>query len=176
MDRIDAASSTKKVPSTYDEVEWSSEDEQDDDSVVIDNERILTSDNISKGSTNRTRNGYEPSTNHKSKLKVASNTLINNHRTVMSKMLNTVKHEMTLVNGTDADRNTIEDYLTELENVLENNSLMITSLRESLLEYYAIRGEKGNESCDHLHSNHHIGDVIDDEGLLSDDTFEDLRD
>jgi len=40
------------------------------------------------------------------------------------------KLEMSLVNSTDADRNTIEDYLIDLERVLDNNSSMITTLRE----------------------------------------------
>ena len=37
---------------------------------------------------------------------------------------------MTLVNYTDADRNTIDDYLDDLEKVLESNKSMISTLRE----------------------------------------------
>ena len=37
---------------------------------------------------------------------------------------------MALVNCTDADRSSIEDYLVELEQVLQNNQSMITKLRE----------------------------------------------
>lgn len=81
---------------------------------------------------------------------------------------------MTLVNCTDADRNTIDDYLVDLEQILENNTSMISTLRKSLMEYYATRGELDTEAK--RETARQISSVIEDDGLLSDDTFEDLRD
>lgn len=93
----------------------------------------------------------------------AAKALIATHRTIMTGMLSSVKHEMSLVNFTDVDRESIDDYLAELEKTLDNNQSMIASLRESLMEYYAARGAVKDQRSH-------------DEGLLSDDSFEDLRD
>ena len=81
--------------------------------------------------------------------------LITSHRSVMSEMLTMVKQEMTLVNCTDADRALIDEYLDELETIQEKQLSMISSLRESLVEYYAVRPQ----------------DMEDDE----DNSFDDLR-
>ena len=65
--------------------------------------------------------------------------LIETHRTVMSEMLHMVKREMTLVNSADADRETMEEYLLELEAAQEKQLGLISNLREALVEYYASR-------------------------------------
>ena len=63
----------------------------------------------------------------------------------MSEMLTIVKQEMTLVNCTDADRALIDEYLDELETIQEKQLSMISSLRESLVDYYAVRPQDGGE-------------------------------
>ena len=49
---------------------------------------------------------------------------------------------MTLVNSADADRETMEEYLLELEAAQEKQLRLISNLREALLEYYASRPTK----------------------------------
>ena len=87
--------------------------------------------------------------------------LISAHRTVMADMLAMCKDEMAIVNKADADRDTIDSYLEELENIHERQCEMLTMLHERLLEY---RGSCGPAV-------ERMGDVISD-----DDSFEDLRD
>jgi len=208
LKKINDANSPIKASATYDEafneeVEWSSEDESEqeliksedepeeelfeseDDLHDIDNDILVTtSTKEATSNNNRALRSLSPpriridkEANRKPyKLKEASTSLINTHRNIMTGMLNTVKHEMTLVNYTDADRNTIDDYLDDLEKVLESNKSMISTLRESLLEYYAVRGEIGNKTDKKVESSKDMSCVIEDDGLLSDDTFEDLRD
>ncbi len=65
--------------------------------------------------------------------------LISTHRSIMSEMLGMVKQEMTLVNCTDEDRALIDEYLDELEQIQDKQLAMITTLRESLVEYYGQR-------------------------------------
>jgi len=65
--------------------------------------------------------------------------LISTHRSIMSEMLGMVKQEMTLVNCTDEDRALIDEYLDELEQIQDKQLSMITTLRESLVEYYGQR-------------------------------------
>jgi len=70
--------------------------------------------------------------------------LVTSHRAIMTEMLSMVKKEMTLVNCTDADRALVDDYLHELEEIQEKQLSMISSLRESLVEYYAKRPQSAN--------------------------------
>ncbi len=84
--------------------------------------------------------------------------LVSTHRSIMTEMLGMVKQEMILVNCTDADRELIDDYLDELETIQDQQLAMIATLRESLVHYYAHRPSDGGE-----------------EGLPSDDSFDDLR-
>ena len=78
--------------------------------------------------------------------------LINTHRSIMSEMLNMVKQEMTLVNCTDEDRALIDDYLQELEQIQDKQLAMISTLRESLVQYYGTRpsGEELDDSFEAL--------------------------
>ncbi len=78
--------------------------------------------------------------------------LINTHRSIMSEMLSMVKQEMTLVNCTDEDRALIDDYLQELEEIQDKQLAMISTLRESLVQYYGERpsGEDLDDSFEAL--------------------------
>ena len=71
--------------------------------------------------------------------KEAAAPLISSHRSIMSEMLGMVKQEMTLVNCTDEDRALIDEYLDELEEIQDKQLSMISSLRQSLVEYYGNR-------------------------------------
>lgn len=84
--------------------------------------------------------------------------LVSTHRSIMTEMLGMVKQEMTLVNCTDADRELIDDYLDELEAIQDQQLAMISTLRDSLVHYYAHRPAGGTE-----------------ENIPSDDSFDDLR-
>jgi kinesin family protein 2/24 len=59
----------------------------------------------------------------------AGETLVASHRSVMSSMLAMVKNEMALVNRVDADRDGLDDYLAELENIQQTQMEYITKLR-----------------------------------------------
>jgi len=77
---------------------------------------------------------------------------------------------MSLVNCTDADRETIDDYLVELEKVQEEKLSMISTLRQSLLDYYASRGDISAQF------RQKSGETADFSEVLSDGSVEDLRD
>ena len=79
--------------------------------------------------------------------------LVSAHRTIMTEMLGMVKQEMTLVNCTDADRELIDEYLDELEIIQDQQLSMISTLRESLVQYYAQRpSDDDDASYDDLRS------------------------
>ena len=79
--------------------------------------------------------------------------LVSAHRTIMTEMLGMVKQEMTLVNCTDADRELIDEYLDELEIIQDQQLSMISTLRESLVQYYAQRpSDDDDASFDDLRS------------------------
>lgn len=85
--------------------------------------------------------------------KEAAVPLVNAHRTIMTEMLGMVKQEMTLVNCTDADRELIDEYLDELEIIQDQQLSMISTLRESLVQYYARRpSDDDDASFDDLRS------------------------
>jgi kinesin family protein 2/24 len=71
--------------------------------------------------------------------------LVSTHRSIMTEMLGMVKQEMTLVNCADADRELIDDYLDELEAIQDQQLSMISTLRESLVHYYAHRSADAND-------------------------------
>ena len=52
------------------------------------------------------------------------------HRSVMSHMLGMVKNEMVLVNKVDADRDRLDDYLAELEQIQSTQLDHISKLRD----------------------------------------------
>ena len=90
-----------------------------------------------------------------------ANALIATHRKVMAGMLEMCKDEMAIANKADADRDTIDSYLDELESIHERQCEMLTTLHEKLLEF---RGSRG-------HPDRRPANVLSD-----DDSFEDLRD
>ncbi len=104
--------------------------------------------------------------------KEAVQPLVATHRSIMTEMLGMVKHEMSIVNYTDADRDTIDEYLHELEQTQEKQLSLIGTLRNALVDYYASR-PPNEESGIPTHTFHtDVNTSI----LLSDDDFEDLRD
>ena len=110
------------------------DDEEEDrratsDSLILD--RLLGDDTDDDHSASAIP---QPPTNRET-----AQSLIETHRTVMAEMLQMVKREMTLVNSADADRDTMEEYLQELEAAQEKQLGLISSLREALLGYYASR-------------------------------------
>jgi len=82
---------------------------------------------------------HSPQKTKKVSKKEAAAPLITSHRSIMSEMLGMVKQEMTLVNCTDEDRALIDEYLDELEQIQDRQLSMISTLRESLVEYYGRR-------------------------------------
>jgi len=85
--------------------------------------------------------------------------LVVSHRSIMTEMLSMVKQEMTLVNCTDADRALIDEYIVELEEIQKKQLSMISTLRNSLVDYYAQRPQSG----------------ANDSAFVSDASFDDLR-
>ena len=61
---------------------------------------------------------------------MAGESLIAEHRSVMSTWLSMVKDEMTLVNTVDADRDGLDDYLAELQSVQSTQLNLINKLRD----------------------------------------------
>jgi kinesin family protein 2/24 len=59
----------------------------------------------------------------------AGESLVAAHRAVMASMLTMVKDEMTLVNTVDADRDGLDDYLAELQNLQSTQLDLISKLR-----------------------------------------------
>ncbi|KAI2504388.1 hypothetical protein MHU86_10067 [Fragilaria crotonensis] len=71
-----------------------------------------------------------------------ANALIATHRIVMASMLAMCKDEMAIANRADADRDTIDSYLDELEGLHERQCEMLTTLHEKLLEFRGTRGSR----------------------------------
>jgi len=90
----------------------------------------------------------------------AGHALVSNHRAVMSEWLAVVKNEMNLVNQVDADRDGLDDYLLELQNLQRTQIGFISELRSSLQKYVHAAESPMQPAVDQ-----------DD-----DDSFEDLRD
>ena len=60
----------------------------------------------------------------------AGEELVATHRGVMSSWLSMVKNEMTLVNTVDADRDGLDEYLAELQQIQSTQLNLISKLRE----------------------------------------------
>jgi len=99
----------------------------------------------------------------------AAQSLIATHKTIMPKLLQMLQHEMTLVNDTDINRENIDEYLEELEQLSNQQLSLLSTLRESLVDYNASKNTNG--STTHTSTfNHLLDDTVD-----YDDSF-DLRD
>jgi kinesin family protein 2/24 len=126
-------------------------------------------------STSNERNNSQPKSieSDKSSIKNGKDkrfeTLVSTHRSVMTEMLGMVKQEMALVNKADSDRDTIDEYMAELDILHQKQLSMIQSVEESLLDYYESRGVSIGASEDHAADE--LGDLLSD-----DDSFDDLRD
>ena len=67
------------------------------------------------------------------KLAEVGNTMLTNHREIMTKMLGTMKYEMTLVHSTDENRGKVMEYVKELEKLQENKLSMIKTLLQVII-------------------------------------------
>jgi len=90
----------------------------------------------------------------------AGKALVSNHRSVMSRWLAMVRDEMNLVKDVEADRESLDDYILQLQNVQTAQIGFLSELRGSLHNY--VSAAEGP---------HRTGAGQDD-----DDSFEDLRD
>ena len=72
------------------------------------------------------------------KLAEVGNTMLTNHREIMTKMLGTMKYEMTLVHSTDENRGKVMEYVKELEKLQENKLLMIKTLLQGIIFFHLI--------------------------------------
>ena len=91
----------------------------------------------------------------------AGHELVAQHRSVLASMLAMVKDEMALVNIADADRNEMDDYVVQLEEMLQTKLDLISRLRQQLGEY--VNAAEGEDQENRERS----GSV---------ESFEDLRD
>jgi len=66
----------------------------------------------------------------------AGQALVSNHRTVMSRWLSMVKNEMNSVNQVDADREGLDDYLLELQNLQRTQIGFVSELRSVSINCY----------------------------------------
>ena len=90
----------------------------------------------------------------------AGKALVSNHRKVMARWLAMVKNEMNSVNQVDAERDEIDKYLVELQNLQRTQLDFISELRGSLQRYVSASEDPFQTAA-----------AQDD-----DDSFEDLRD
>ena len=93
----------------------------------------------------------------------AGQALVSNHRSVMSRWLKMVKDEMNSVNQVDAERDGIDNYLLELQNLQRTQIDFISELRSSLQTYVSASEGQFQTVADH----------DDDDSFES---FDDLRD
>mmetsp|Transcript_8310 Transcript_8310/g.18068 ORF Transcript_8310/g.18068 Transcript_8310/m.18068 type:complete len:1477 (-) Transcript_8310:75-4505(-) len=103
----------------------------------------------------------------------AAQSLIATHKSIMSKLLQMLQHEMSLVNDTDANRENIDEYLKELDNISCQQLSLLSTLRESLLSYNASKDT--NRSITWQDDTSKVGHLSNDDTTDYDDSF-DLRD
>jgi len=90
----------------------------------------------------------------------AGQALVSNHRSVMTRWLTMVKNEMNSVNQVDAERDRIDNYILELQNLQRTQLDFISELRGSLQKFVSASEGRSQISG----------------GQDDDDSFEDLRD
>lgn len=88
-------------------------------------ENDLSESFLSQSATDRLSHGSKFSGKQK-----AGQTLVSNHRSVMSRWLSMVKTEMSLVNQVDADRDGLDQYILQLENVQKAQIGFLSELRD----------------------------------------------
>ena len=115
-----------------------------------------------------------------SELRKISKDLIVSHRTTMAEMLTMVKNEMSSVNSADADRDTIKEYITELEQYQAQKLDSISTLRDSLSKFHRARDSIYREISAYSSSldrnNCYKDDGMKNGNSYSEEEFEDLRD
>lgn len=94
--------------------------------------------------------------------------LIATHKDAMTVMLDMIKEEMTLVNHADADRGSLNEYMSQIYSLQDEQLAMITLLREQLLQY---RLNQAGMACTNIQDMRDFASVTED-----DESFEDLRD
>jgi kinesin family protein 2/24 len=77
----------------------------------------------------------EHPTASRSDARKCAESLISAHKSSMNTMLGMVKNEMTLVNKADADRESLDDYITNLNLIHEEQVSLFINLREHILRY-----------------------------------------
>eukprot|EP01082_Thalassiosira_pseudonana_P016048 g14226.t1 g14226 contig9:1430774-1432418(+) len=82
------------------------------------------------------------------KVSPAAQSLIATHKSIMSQMLSMVKHEMTLVNATDANRENMDEYLTELSSISDKQLDLLSTLQESLVSYHSSKSTNDRKDND----------------------------
>jgi kinesin family protein 2/24 len=98
----------------------------------------------------------ERPTDSRSDARNMAEALIAEHKSTMSTMLNMVKDEMVLVNQADADRESLDDYINNLNKIHDEQISLFVNLREAILRYRNASIAEG--------------------GISDDDSIEDLRD
>jgi len=92
--------------------------------------------------------------------------LVASHREAMASMLDMVRDEMELVNGAEQDREQLDEYISAVKEIQEQQLSYIVTLRQQLLDYHEAAAAE-NSAADQQ-ADVSLGD--------SDDSFEDLRD
>jgi kinesin family protein 2/24 len=100
----------------------------------------------------------EHTTHSRSDARNCAEALISEHKSSMNTMLGMVKNEMTLVNKADADRESLDDYITNLNVIHEEQVSLFINLREHILRY------------------RNAGKATQTQDLSDDDSIDDLRD
>jgi kinesin family protein 2/24 len=129
------SSEEEAVPESFASSSQDMEDSEESDSSVTklyqsDADMAVLDDLLSTSPQERPRMVAKPAspiasaTKHK-----AGESLVAAHRAVMASMLTMVKNEMTLVNTVDADRDGLDDYLAELQNLQSTQLDLISKLR-----------------------------------------------
>jgi kinesin family protein 2/24 len=98
--------------------------QSDADTAVLD--ELLETSLTEQSRTDITGNAQTAITSSKHR---AGEALVSSHRSIMSSMLTMVKTEMAMVNRVDADRDKLDDYLSELDTIQSTQLAFISNLR-----------------------------------------------
>ena len=100
--------------------------------------------------------------------------LIATHKDAMTVMLEMVKEEMVLVNQADSDREGLDEYMSKIHTLQDEQLAMITLLREQLLQYRLAQASVGVAQSSPQRDMRAI--IMANSTEEGDDSFEDLRD
>ncbi|KAL7542125.1 hypothetical protein ACHAXR_011523 [Thalassiosira sp. AJA248-18] len=91
----------------------------------------------------------------------AAQTLVARHKSINTQLLQMLQLEMSLVNTHDSNRDNIEDYLKELENLSDQQLSLLSALRESLVSYNASKYTNGSSNTHTSTFNRLLDDSLD---------------